>query len=243
MNVYCDETLISKKREKREIVESGSVAPLVSIHSMQNDYQQLCNIWNLPEPIADSSSSLKKSLKKRVRKAFGWLFEPAISKQREFNLSVVHLMDSWVKQATHMQAYLIETNTVPTLFVCRDSIVEASRLQEIILAFQYYKKHYSNNAYLIFLNEKVEDTLYYQLLQRTMYELQMTEVRFIISSDSAVVQEYLSMAKLIVSFKDKEEFENDQLTLQYSTSVKECKKNTIVVDEIDIEEIASMMAL
>ena len=244
MKYYCSDDM--KKRIAEININASfedkeySVAPIISMKKMYNDYDSLCNHWNVKlKDVSRESNPLKKIIKKFINR----IFKDFIENQNQFNLSVVHLMDDILKESMYYLDKIEVSNDYPFVILCRDDIIRDSNLLEVLLSYQYYRMYFNKNSYLVFITEAVEDNKYLEMLQRAIYEMDIRTVQFLITSDLRVINDYEQKARLKLSLRDKVNIlETNKMMIQYSTTLKEGQSKTnILVEELNIKEIAVLM--
>ena len=251
MNVYCEKPIYDSYQrnmeqfqpQRKEYVET---APVLSIKKLYKDYDLMCRQWKLQVHLQVQSHGIKgwfkKVIKQMLAKSIGWMLLPNLEAQSAYNLSMVHVMGDVLKLAAYMDAAGQKSLDKPNIIICRDRIVKESRLQEILLVFQYYQIFVDANASLIFLAAQLDDSLYLEFLQRTISELQLRTVQFVVTEDSGIQAEYMQKADLEISLAEKEEVTAALSVplLQYSP-VKENKEHIYFFDEIDLEGISVLI--
>lgn len=247
MNIYCSSS-IKQYLERNETedychTEAGVVAPTINMNKLYEELDSLRNTWKFELQNAQADTRpLMRFIKKVMYKLSAWMMAGAAAQQAEFNLAVVHFMEDVLKELDYDSKKKSVPNKNPLLFLCLDPIEQKSNLQEMLAAFQYYLLHYNNNAYMVFLNEKAGDDLYLEFLRRTANEFRMRNVEFLITKDRTAAEEYARKAFLQISFYEKNTERLDNLRLlQFSTTEKNWKDGEIIVDELDIQEIAKIM--
>ena len=252
MNVYCEKTIYDSYQKNMEQFqpqqkERVEPAPVLSMEKLYKDYDVMCNQWKLQVHLQMQSHGvkgrLKKVIKKMLAKSIGWMLLPNLEAQSAYNLSMVHVMGDVLRLAAYMDAAGQKSLDKPNVIICRDKIVKESRLQEILLIFQYYQIFVDVNASLIFLAAQLDDSLYLEFLQRTISELQLRTVQFVVTEDSGIQTEYIQKADLEISLAEKEEIAAATLSvplLQYSP-VEENKEHVCFFDEIDLEGISVLI--
>lgn len=247
MNTYCSESikkyLEQSRAEKYSYKEVDAIAPIINLKKLYDDFDNLCNTWRfeLQKEFSEEKHP-KKMVKRAIRKLNSWMVTNAAQQQTKFNLSVVHLMEDILRELSYYDKKMSSQNEYPLLFVCLDPICPQSNLQEMLAAFQYYSLHYNNNAHMLFVNGEIEDYLYFDYLQRTVYEFQMRNVQFLITTNQSVIEEYMRKAFLQISFNEsRNSFNNNLKLLRFSTVETEYQDYEIIFDMLDLEEIAKIL--
>lgn len=250
MNVYCEKTISDSYQKNIEQfqpqrTERVEPAPVLSMEKLYKDYDVMCNQWKLQVHLQVQSHGikgrLKMAVKKMLAKSIGWMLLPSLEAQSAYNLSMVHVMGDILRLAAYMDAAGQKSLDKPKVIICRDRIVKESRLQEILLVFQYYQIFVDANASLIFLAAQLDDSLYLELLQRTISELQLRTVQFVVTADSGVQAEYMQKADLEISLAEKEQAAAASVPLLQYSPAEEHKEHVYYFDEIDMEGIAILI--
>ena len=253
MNIIANKKDLSDKVNSTNIIEKAEcqtgnqvVAPVISFRRVDNDYNNLCSSWQSELPDAHHTGGMKGKIKYMIKKISinlcGWMIKPIIRRQSEFNLSVVHLLNDILKSIEYNDMTIQHSAKKPVVIVCRDAIQKSSRLQEVLMIFQYYRLWINGNCSLIFLHQCIEDNLYFELLQRTIYELQIKNVQFALSDDTNVINDYLSKTSIVLSLDENSKTADADVTLlQYAPHLQQPDNNAVLFDELDVKEIAELI--
>lgn len=252
MNVYCEKIMHEHYMKNKELFdpklkERIEPAPVLSMEKLYKDYDVMCNKWKLQIDTNTRSHGIKgrikQVIKRIIRKTVGWMMQPNLDMQSEYNLSIVHVMGDLLRIVGYLDANGSNSIKKSKLIICTDKILKESRIQEILLIFQYYQLFVNADASLVFLSAQLEDHLYFEFLQRTISELQLRTVQFVFSEDISIQNDYMKKADLELSLSLKEQINEEyrQVPLLQYALVPMTTEQVYYFDEIDIACISVLM--
>ena len=238
-----------KNKEMFEPVleERVEPTPVLSMEKLYKDYDVMCNQWKLQIDTHMRSHGIKgrikQIVKQMIQKSVGWMMQPNLEMQSGYNLSMVHVMGDLLRVLAYLDANGSNLFRKSKLIVCKDKILKESKIQEILLIFQYYQLFVNANASLVFLSAHLEDHLYFEFLQRTISELQLRTVQFVFTEDISIQNDYMNKADLELSLVSNERVDEEdrQVPLLQYSSVPRITEQVYYFDEIDIACISVLM--
>lgn len=139
------------------------------------------------------------------------------------------------------------------IIVCNDILAPVSRSQDVILTIGYYMTHYWPYTTLIFIYDNDVDPAFWDLLQGTLFALDIESCIFLNTREDKRVVEYLKNADLAISFSDYSSI--GSMTSAHLNSVQYCsqdvftlfntstsnRENVIFINDLDIAQTARVI--